>query len=85
MKYTWLVIIIVNVLLSLPQISEAQAPDLGITAGFALFTAAGAINNRGDTFITGNGGTNSNPVTGFPPGTVVGVMLTGWYILPPRR
>lgn len=67
-----LLTIIVNVLLLFPLIILAQAPDLGATATFALFTAAGAINNTGASSITGNVGTNSNPVTGFPPGTIVG-------------
>ncbi len=72
MKHTCVFTIAVNVLLFFPQINLAQAPNLGTTASFALFTAAGAFANTGASSITGDIGTNTSPLTGFPPGTVVG-------------
>lgn len=59
-------------LLCFPIITLAQAPDLGITSGFAAFTATGAFGNVETTNITGNIGTNAGALTGFPPGVVVG-------------
>lgn len=59
-------------LLALPFISYAQAPPLGRVATFALFTGGGAFNNTGNSVITGDIGTNSGLLTGFPPGTVNG-------------
>ncbi len=49
-----------------------QAPPLGATSSFALFTAAGAFGNNGATFVNGDIGTNVGAFTGFPPGTVIG-------------
>lgn len=60
------------ILLLFPFISFAQAPDLGTTSNFALFTAVGAFSNTGATFVTGDIGTNVGAFTGFPPGTVIG-------------
>jgi hypothetical protein len=59
-------------LLFFPSIDFAQAPDLGITSGFAAFTATGAFGNIDTTNITGNIGTNAGALTGFPPGVVTG-------------
>lgn len=56
----------------LPLISNAQAPNLGTAASFALFTTVGAVGNTGISQITGNVGTNSGGITGF--GNVNGVM-----------
>ena len=49
-----------------------QAPNLGSTAGFELFTTVGAVTNSGISHITGHVGTNSGSSTGF--GNVNGVM-----------
>jgi hypothetical protein len=49
-----------------------QAPDLGTTTSFAMFTAAGAFSNDGTTVVTGDVGTNVGAFTGFPPGIVIG-------------
>jgi hypothetical protein len=58
----------------MPNLSFGQSPPLGATASFALFTATGALNNTGASMVTGDIGSNSDPITGFPdPGTVVGV------------
>ncbi len=52
--------------------SVAQAPILGSTVKFIVFTASGAITNTGITHLTGNVGSNVGAVTGF--GNVNGVM-----------
>lgn len=49
-----------------------QAPDLGTTSTFAMFTAAGAFSNDGATLVTGDIGTDVGSFTGFPPGVVIG-------------
>jgi len=56
----------------LPESNFGQAPNLGSTAGFALFTSVGAVGNTGISHITGHVGTNSGSSTGF--GNVNGVM-----------
>lgn len=50
----------------------AQAPSLGTTANFILFSADGAVGNTGLSQLTGDVGTNNGAVTGF--GNVNGVM-----------
>ena len=55
--------------------SYAQAPTLGSTANFVLFTSVGAITNTGNSKFTGNIGSNSGPSTGF--GNVNGQMHSG--------
>src|ERR1035437_9694434 len=61
------------VMLSLPIVGFGQAPNLGVTSGFALFTGTGAFDNTGVSYVTGDIGSNVSPITGFPnPGTVVG-------------
>jgi Ice-binding-like/Secretion system C-terminal sorting domain len=59
-------------LLLMPQLNFAQTPNLGTAASFSFFTSVGAFGNTGATYITGDIGTNSGALTGFPPGTVVG-------------
>jgi hypothetical protein len=60
-------------LLLLPILGFGQAPNLGVTSTFALFTGTGAFNNTGASYVTGDIGSNVSPITGFPsPGTVVG-------------
>ncbi len=59
-------------LLSFPKVNFGQAPDLGATSGFALFTAVGAITNTGATYVTGDVGTNDGAFNAFPPGTLIG-------------
>lgn len=51
---------------------RAQAPVLGTTADFALFTTNGAVTSTGLSHITGNVGTNNGSSTNF--GNVDGVM-----------
>ncbi|MDP1745575.1 MAG: ice-binding family protein [Bacteroidota bacterium] len=62
-------------LLLMPIINFGQAPTLGTTANFALFTTVGEVKNVGITYIThitGNCGSNNGPVNGF--GNVDGIM-----------
>ncbi len=61
-------------LLGFPNLNFGQAPPLGTTADFALFTAVGAFNNTGATVVTGDIGTNVGAFTGFPPGVVIGMI-----------
>ena len=55
-------------------INAQTTPNLGAAGDFALFTTVGAVTNTGNSFITGNVGTNSGAITGF--GNVNGVMHT---------
>lgn len=57
----------------IPSVNFGQAPALGSTSGFALFTATGAFNCTGASVVTGNVGTNAGAFTAFPPGTLNGV------------
>lgn len=46
--------------------SQVQAPSLGSAAGFALFTAVGAVANTGPlSFINGDVGTNVGAISGY--------------------
>ena len=67
-----LLILMSGALLVFQSISFAQTPNLGTAANFALFTAVGAFTNTGASVVTGDIGTNSGALTGFPPGTVTG-------------
>lgn len=71
-----LITIIALALLFFPKINFGQAPTLGTTADFALFTTVGLVRNDAiyvyNTRITGNVGSNSGAVTGF--GNVDGTM-----------
>lgn len=72
MKNTVLKLTMVLLLLTLPMIHFAQAPNLGRVASFALFTSAGAFGNTGASAIIGDIGTHVGAITGFPPGTLSG-------------
>jgi len=72
MKSFLQLVLAVSTLFLISQVSTAQAPDLGTTSTFAMFTAVGAFNNDGATVVTGDIGTNVGAFTGFPPGVVVG-------------
>ena len=68
----------VTLLFSLPQVNFGQAPNLGTSADFALFTTVGAVTNAGTEYltqVTGNVGSNSGPITGF--GNVDGQLHPG--------
>ena len=68
MKSKLLLVIIAVTLLSIPKVNFAQAPTLGTTADFVLFSTSGAVLNSGlqlTTHLTGNVGTNIGASTGF--------------------
>lgn len=72
MTITPLKTLAICLLLLSPKAHFGQIPSLGTAANFAFFTSVGAFSNAGATYITGNIGTNSGALTGFPPGTLVG-------------
>jgi len=73
MKHTRSLVLTTIVLLSFSMVIFAQAPILGTTNNFALFTAAGAFNNVGaGTVVIGDVGTHVGAFNAFPPGTLVG-------------
>lgn len=55
----------------LPCFGYSQAPVLGASSNFALFSSNGAVTNTGLSQLTGNVGTNNGPVTNF--GNVVSI------------
>ncbi len=57
--------VITIALLSIPNIHFGQAPNLGTTANFVLFSTDGAVSNSGISQITGNVGTNNGSCTFF--------------------
>ncbi len=48
-----------------PKIHYGQAPNLGTTANFVLFTSSGAVGNTGTSSFKGDIGTNNGAITGF--------------------
>lgn len=57
----------------MPNASYGQAPVLGTTSGFALFTADGSFTNVGNaTVVTGDVGNHVGQFTAFTPGTLYG-------------
>jgi|GEM_PF-2629775 len=72
MKKKLLLIITAVILLCIPKVIFGQAPNLGASSSFALFTSVGAFSNLGPTIVTGDIGTNAGPLSGFPPGTLNG-------------
>ena len=71
LKKILLTALIASMLLLRPFLGFGQAPNLGSTSSFALFSAVGAFNNSGLTTITGDIGTN---VGAF---NIMGVTLIG--------
>ena len=73
------ILLLAAVLLIMPEIGFGQAPNLGTTKSFVLFTGVGAITNGATpiylTHLTGNLGSNSGAATGF--GNVDGVLYSG--------
>jgi hypothetical protein len=65
MKKILFIILLAGTQLLTPGTNFAQAPNLGTTVDFVLFTGAGAVGNNGISQITGNVGTNSGSSTGF--------------------
>ncbi|QDK80198.1 DUF3494 domain-containing protein [Spirosoma sp. KCTC 42546] len=72
MSKTVLLSLICIAVLAFQRISFAQAPNMGTSASYALFTVAGAFTNTGASIVRGDIGTNVGALTGFPPGTVTG-------------
>jgi hypothetical protein len=65
-------ILLIIVITLNPQLN-GQAPNLGATSDFALFTASGAFNNvSAATVVTGDVGTNVGAFNAFPPGILNG-------------
>lgn len=62
-------------LVALANLGYGQAPTLGSTASFVLFSTDGSVSNSGISHLTGNIGTNNGSSTGF--GNVNGVMHDG--------
>lgn len=58
-----------------PTVIYGQAPDLGTSANFVLFTSDGSVSNTGISQLTGKVGTNNGSSTGF--GNVNGSMHDG--------
>jgi hypothetical protein len=73
MKIKLLSVLAAMLLISTTSISLAQAPDLGTTSTFALFTINGEFTNVGDaTTVTGNVGNTIGALNAFPTGTLIG-------------
>jgi hypothetical protein len=72
MKTKLLHIVAAVTLLSFPAVYFGQAPTLGSTAGFVLFSSNGALTNTGMSHLTGHVGTNNGSSTTF--GNVNGIM-----------
>jgi len=72
MKPFFHIVSAITLLFLSPLMMTGQAPDLGTTSSFAMFTAVGAFSNDGNTVVTGDIGTNVGAFTGFPPGIVMG-------------
>ena len=72
MKTKILFTVALLMVLFIPSINFAQAPNLGTASGYALFTSVGAFTNTGASIVTGDIGTNAGALTGFPPGTING-------------
>lgn len=71
-------ILTAGLLFLLPNAVSAQAPTLGTTADFVLFSSIGAVTNVGTqylTLLTGHVGANSGPITNF--GNVDGNLYAG--------
>ncbi|MFL5762723.1 MAG: ice-binding family protein [Bacteroidia bacterium] len=52
------------------------APDLGVSACYAVFTSIGALSNSGITYITGDVGSNSSSPSGYNPAFIAGTLHT---------
>jgi gliding motility-associated-like protein/uncharacterized repeat protein (TIGR01451 family) len=73
-----LLLIITMVILSCPKLIFGQAPTMGTTSDFVLFSSVGAVSNVGIqylTLLTGHVGANSGSITNF--GNVDGNIYAG--------
>jgi hypothetical protein len=64
--------LLISILVWLPNLTTAQAPDLKSTSSFGLFTATGAIDNTGTTNVWGDIGSNS---TGSSTGSSITLVV----------
>lgn len=69
MKTTSILTALSTILLS----ASAQVINLGLASTFGALSGAG-VTNTGGTVITGDLGTTSTSITGFPPGVVTGTI-----------
>jgi hypothetical protein len=67
-----LLITVASTVMIFPKISFGQAPAMGTTMNYVLFTSSGAVGNTGISHITGNIGTQIGAITAF--GNVDGVL-----------
>jgi hypothetical protein len=65
-------LLIALTMILVPKVNYGQAPDLGVTYDFALFTAVGAFDVLGASVVNGDVGTDVGAFNGFPPGVLVG-------------
>jgi hypothetical protein len=65
MKKLLLIPLPLFVLFLIPNTIFGQAPNLGATSSFALFTAAGAFSNTGATVVNGDIGTDAGALQVF--------------------
>ena len=72
MKNKLLYMLTTVMLFLIPEMNFAQAPNLGSTANFVLYTSNGSVNNTGESNLIGHVGTNNGSSDGF--GNVNGVM-----------
>jgi len=68
-------ILVILLVFLAPLLGFSQAPNLGTTSNFVLFSSVGAVTNTGISHLTGHVGTNSGSSIGF--GNVDGVMHDG--------
>ena len=72
MKIKFLLVLSNLLLFLYPNAGFSQAPSLGTTSTFSVFTAVGAFSVDGATNVSGDVGTNAGAFSGFPPGVLVG-------------
>lgn len=77
MKRKFTLLTTVFMLFLMQNVIFSQAPPLGTTASFALFTGTGAFTNDGASVVTGDIGTYTGALSGFPPGVLVGQKHVG--------
>ena len=56
------------------MLTGPAAPTLGKAECYSVFSSSGALSNVGDSYITGDVGSNSGAVSGFDPLLITGVL-----------
>ncbi len=65
MKNNLIFLIVIFFIITFPPLLNfGQAPDLGTSANFVLFTTTGAVGSTGISNITGNVGSGAGAITG---------------------